>query len=61
MVSDFFNKSNVLWKNFASETTDGMAAFTVIKKGSQSKVTERAPLMELIHCIIYRETAAANK
>lgn len=48
-------------KNFANETTDGMAAFTRIKKGSQSKVTERAPPIEFIHHIIYRETAAANK
>lgn len=50
-VSDFFNKTNVLWKNCADVTTDGAAALTRIKKGFQGKITEIAPHQKLIHCI----------
>lgn len=39
-VNDFLNRSNVLWKNYVSVTTDGLAALTGIKKGFQGKVTE---------------------
>lgn len=39
-VSDFFNKSNILWKNRVSVTTNGVAALTGIKNVFQGKVTE---------------------
>ncbi|CAM5073328.1 unnamed protein product [Natator depressus] len=60
-VNDFFNKNNVLWKNCVSVTTDGMAALTGIKKGFRDKVTEIAPHVKFIHCIIHRQATAVKK
>ncbi|KAG6934017.1 zinc finger BED-type containing 5 [Chelydra serpentina] len=60
-VNDFFSKHNVLWKNCASITTDGAAALTGIKKGFRGKVTEIAPHVKFIHCIIHRQAIAAKK
>lgn len=60
-VNDFFNKNNVLWKNCVSVTTDGAAALTGIKKGFRGKVTEIAPHVKFIHCIIHRQAIAAKK
>lgn len=61
LSGDFFNKNNVLWKKHCKWNHWWNGCFYQNKKGSQSKVTERAPPIEFIHHIIYRETAAANK
>ena len=54
-------KNNALWKNCVSVTTDGTAALTGIKKkGFRGKVTEIAPRMKLIHCLIHRQAIAAK-
>ena len=57
----FFNENNVLWKNWASVTTDGAATLNGIKKRFQGKATDIAPHVKLLHCITHRQAIAAKK
>lgn len=60
-VNHFFVTNNILWENCLSVTSDGAAALTGTKKGFKGKVTEIAPHVKFVHCIIHRQAIAAKK
>lgn len=60
-VNDFFNKSNILWKNCVSVTANGGAALTGIKNIFQGKVTELASHGKFLRCVSHRQALAAKR
>ncbi|CAH1102132.1 unnamed protein product [Psylliodes chrysocephalus] len=59
-VNTFFELHDIKWEYCVSVCTDGAAALTGSKTGFKAKVTEIAPHVGFVHCMIHREALAAK-